>query len=283
MKSFSINEINFLKENYPKYGAQFCSKNLNRSNSSIRHKANRLGLKVSNNTISNIMSNNAKKNTSPKYKNFDEYSVNPKVFIKHFNETSAYILGLLWADGHIVYKKNRCIIRLENKIEDSKIFYKIFLETGDWKFYSLYRNNKQYGLITTSNRVIVEFLAKNDYVSKTSPEKILSVIPKKLHNHWIRGFIDGDGGWYFNKKLYKRIFHVTGAFDTNWNFFTNILDDLDIKYSLQYKVNNNHRASCVYVYSKKLLKKLGDFIYKSDKDCNHYLDRKYQIWKKMII
>lgn len=43
---YSDDEIEFLKENYPKYGATYCAKKLNRSFSALCKKAEKLGLTI---------------------------------------------------------------------------------------------------------------------------------------------------------------------------------------------------------------------------------------------
>lgn len=43
---YSDEEINFIKENYPKYGSKYCAKKLNRSENAINKKIKKLGLEI---------------------------------------------------------------------------------------------------------------------------------------------------------------------------------------------------------------------------------------------
>lgn len=107
-------EINIIKENY-KMGATYLTSLLDRNRSSIQHKLNRMGLKVSKETKSKICKENAHR------RKFDDTRYIFNDFTKKIDEYSAYVLGLLWTDGYIL--KNRKITGITILKEDMLEIY----------------------------------------------------------------------------------------------------------------------------------------------------------------
>ena len=145
----------------------------------------------------------------------------------------SYILGFLWADGHIrvPYSVGSTI-----NIKDSLDIKQIFSKTGDWYFYNCKRFDKRTKRnyinfkILTSNKKIVNFLIENDYDKKSivSPYKILSKIPEKFKLYFFRGFSDGDVCFY--KKMNQYQYVITGTFNQDWNWIEDLLNRLKINY-----------------------------------------------------
>jgi hypothetical protein len=103
-KRFTDKECAFIKENFEKFGPQFCSDELNKTKNSISDKAHSLGLKLPHDTLSKIHCA-AKSWTFRKEKN--NKSVDKNLFIDNYTKESAYILGLLWSDGCVRFKYNK--------------------------------------------------------------------------------------------------------------------------------------------------------------------------------
>lgn len=86
IKIYSKVEIEFLVKNYPKFGTKYCSKELNRSENSIRKKCFQLKLKVDKyGKIERF------KKSFP-IKNNNQYSVNPEQFFNITTPEISYIL-----------------------------------------------------------------------------------------------------------------------------------------------------------------------------------------------
>ena len=103
---------------------------------------------------------------------------------------AAYVLGFLWADGHIGNKYTVSMELKRTDLEDIKdTFEKVF---GDWKFYFREREGRApQGTLRSSNKVLYEFLEYFDYKTKTigCPRKIINRIPIKHQYMWWRGFL----------------------------------------------------------------------------------------------
>lgn len=273
MTHYANKEIKFLKNNYASNGAVYCANKLNRPVKSIRYKANNLGLKVLPDTMSKLLINAF-------YKPLNKYNVNSLLFIQDYIKESSYILGLLFADGSIY--KNR--ITLECIKADIEVFYPIFKKTGSWTIQFRNRENRQsYGLIRTTNRPLCEFLLSMNYGPRNinAPTNMLKNIPIKLQKYFFRGLIDGDGCFHINKIKNNYMFSLSGRYDQDWSFFTNLLDDLNIKHSIIKEIRKNGKCSSVRIENKSGIIKLGDYIYKNYISENIGLQRKYNKFIKI--
>jgi intein/homing endonuclease len=188
-------------------------------------------------------------------------------FINEINEEKCYLLGLLWADGYV--RKNGNGISLEIVTEDFNDLQNIFSE---WGIYHRQRKNRKPQTQTVlNNSCIWNFLKENDYINKslTSPNKILNIIPQKHHNHFWRGYFDGDGCIYINKCKY---ISFGGSYDQDWSNLINLLQSLNLKYYLYKQQKEKSQYSSIKICSKNNIKILGEYLYKN---ANIYLKRKY--------
>jgi len=268
---YTLKEIQFLNDNYSKLGCKVCADKLNRSYGGISWKARGLNLKVSKKTI-------LKNHKRIWEERIIKYKVNQNNFINCSTPEVAYILGLLWADGHIRQIGYTNEIQLENIKKDTDIFYPIFLKTGNWRILFRQRENRQeQGLIRTSNKLLASFLIENNYGPHNikSADKILSLIPDNLHQYWFRGLIDGDGCWYLNIKNSCRQFSLAGSYEQNWLYFENLLSKLNIKFSIKRIKNKRNSSSYIRSFGRKNLIKLGNYIYQNYEQDKIGLDRKY--------
>ena len=275
----SQSEKKFIKENYPSNGCKFCADNLKINKSKIMNFVFRNNIKVNYDIFVN--KNRFRKN-----------KIDINVFKENINQYSAYILGFLWADGHLS-EKNRYNIGTEITTKDAEKILSIFLKTGDWSSYSITSPSKKkwqpQTKIFCSCKELFKFLEENDYVKKSDvvgPTKILSLIPKEFHNYFFRGLSDGDGCFYFNGKQYLRQYSIASSYNQDWGFFTDLLDNLSIeKYKckkskvINKKSGKLNGSSCIRITNKEDIKKLGNYIYSGEL---FGLERKYEIYKKII-
>lgn len=251
-KRWNNDEIDFLKENYSKNSAIFCSLSLNRSLNSIRIKASCLNLQ---NKITLFRKN----------KNID-------TFININTKETSYVLGLLWADGYLTKNYISIEANKNDLLELEHILYKISI----WCKYDRTKRNVLTYMI--NNRELCKYLHSFDYSFKSlkSPDKILNIIPEKLKKYFIRGWIDGDGCFYFYKKEYIRQFSLSGAYNTDWSYFENLCKNLNIKYNIKRVFNTKTSYSVVRISNKNDIKKLGDLIY------DDYLIDKMGLYRKYL-
>jgi hypothetical protein len=189
--------------------------------------------------------------------------VNSNLFIKDFTPESSYILGLLWADGHI--SKNTNSISLQCLQEDIDYFLPIFLKTGEFNAYTKKQslNNKLSGTINFSSKPISDFLKENDYTNKSinSPCKILSHIPTNLHKYFFLGWNDGDGCFYYNTKSKLIQCIVTSSYEQNWKALETLCDNLNIQFTIRKTIRTSSKYSQFQITQNESIITFGEYLY----------------------
>ena len=224
-----------------------------------------------------------------KYKLKRKKAFDPIAFIDNVTKESAYILGLLWADGSLGNYKNSNI-RVEIVKDDLDNLSKIFEKTGKWSSYKRVREHwKPIASFSVNNRPFFNFLIENDYKNKSmvSPLKILNIIPENLKHYFFRGLIDGDGCFYINQKQYTYQFTIASSYEQDWSYLENLLKNHDIKYSIckrqsiNKKTGKTNSSSALRITNKNDIKKFGEFIYKDYDSDQMGLNRKYKIFEQI--
>lgn len=258
------NCVDFLRDNYSNKGGQYCSEMLNIPIKQVHKKASELGLRVEKEIISKSQSMR-----SPRYRP-SQCGVNADLLCNPSDPVSAYILGLLWADGNLQHSKNnRYKIVIEVKSSDFNYFHPLLLHVGKWTVSHRKRPGRsRQSTACISNHALYDFLLSMDYGpgSEKSACKILDIIPVNLHNYWFHGLFDGDGCFYVHTKgVYQT--DISGSYNQDWFFVEQKYKSLGITFAIdrreQYckKSGNVSRSSSVRTSSKMDLIKIGDFIY----------------------
>lgn len=265
-----------LKKHYPQNGAKSCATLLKRSETSIRRKVYKLGLRVSEKRKKEAQSQCAAKR---KPKRHNEYKVNALSFSGNLSPQAVYVLGFLWADG---YLNNEHSVKVEGSKSDIEEIYPTFLKTGKWNLYFRNRpNRKPQALIQTSNKHLVKFLSQHNYSPKNyGPATILNLIPKQLRHMWLRGYMDGDGCWYLHTKNYLRQFSLAGAYDQNWASVETLLNSLGVQYKVVRRTQGTSQSSVIRITGKENLSKLGAFVYQDFPEIG--LSRKRKQWQAIM-
>ena len=264
-------EINFLKENYPLYGKEYCATKLNREGSSVFKKASRLNLKVKQEV--KLANNQTAQIKHQLNRGNDDFNVNIEQFINITKPEVAYILGFLWADGYIVRNE----IRLEIVKDDLEVVQPILESIGSWTYSYKDRarngfKNRTIGRAVTSNKKLKEFLVEHDYDKKSyiSADKILSKIPDELKHCFFRGLIDGDGCIYVNEELNHKRVSITSSVNQNWSYIETICNELKVNFNIYKKIGLN--SSSMVEINGIHAKNFCDYIYQ---DKYFGLNRKY--------
>jgi hypothetical protein len=244
---WNTDEEAFLKNNYSQLGATKCAEILQKDRSKVVSKVLRLKLHK-NVTICNAA---IKKIDTPE---------------------SAYILGLLWADGS--YHKH--YITLSTSIEDAKEIEPTIQKTGEWHKYERIgrlrngkksKNSIEYKIYSID---LGKWFDDFDYHQKsiTSPTKILNAMPYNLRHYFYLGVTDGDGCFYYHKKRSIRQFNIASTFDQDWSYMVQLCNSLYIsKYSIkrQRKINKKsgklNSSSSFRITNKLDIQKIGSYLY----------------------
>jgi hypothetical protein len=275
-KQFTTEEINFLKKQYPILGRKECAKILKRSENSIKNKVQELKIKV----LPKIRSEKQREICLKRdyTKKPEEYNVNSNYFTKELTPETVYILGFLWADGYI----RNDTIRLELIKEDVDDIKELFDSTGKWNYYTRKRKNrKEQAILHTNNKLIASFLKEKGYSPKTyiSAESILQHIPENIKPLWFRGFFDGDGHLRtkYDKGNYQAV--ISGHIEQNWKFMENLLNNLQISYSISIIKNKKGNSSRISIYNKENINKLCSYLYTGFDDIKTLLRKKTKALK----
>jgi hypothetical protein len=252
-------EIEFLKNEYPSNNRQYCIDKLGISLEEIVYKIRKLKLK---------------KNKSLKYNEFD----------KIISPYTTYVLGFMWADGHI--KNDGRHFNVGGVKEDIDEIEHIFKHLGNWGV--SIQDRSKHGWRTAkyligSNKEIYSYLIEHDYgiKSQASADKILSKIPDDLKHYFFRGLIDGDGSFYYKDN--GRQFALTSSYYQDWSYFEKLCESLEIKYSIRRvkninkKTGNENKSSVIRILGKEITK-LGDYLYQGE---NFGLKRKLLKYKQI--
>jgi len=286
---WTLDELETLTQNYTSIGAKGCNMLLpKRSISSICAKAKQLNIKFDINNLYKI-----------RLKKSQNFAVNVDKFIECILPETAYLLGFIWGDGHIV--NNNIKGHVEHRVitniltSDMNHIRHIFDLHGEWNFNEKIPdskdgyNRKPFTRIHTSNRLLVNFLEANDYHLKSgiSADKILNNIPINLHNYFILGLIDADGCFNLckntkkNKGGWTRRCIVASTYDQDWTYLEKILSKLDIKYYISRRITKIGKGSVLTMSGLANLTKLYNYLYPNKFQFG--LKRKYDKCLELLI
>jgi hypothetical protein len=192
--------------------------------------------------------------------------INYSLFDSNFIKESVYILGLLWADGHI--RQQQRLTSINCSETDINEVIPIFNKTGEWRVSKTIKKTfngkrvKNQKRISTSTWGLFDILTQYDYLTKSfsSPNKILNVIPNELKKYWFRGYLDGDGCIKLGKKYGVDIVFA-GHYEQDWNFMVDLCNELNISFSIDKRVTKKGKYSHFRINKKNDVKILGEFIY----------------------
>lgn len=146
----------------------------------------------------------------------------------------AYLLGLLWGDGHLFNNRTRGVV-IESVSEDMNEFEPLFDLTGKWSKSTRTRKGKKktYTILRAVNLSLFNYLSSYDYQEKSfKTATIINVLNDDIKKYWWRGYFDADGCMYINpkRKTFQLCFASTYAQD--WSFVESKFRELDCKYSI---------------------------------------------------
>lgn len=211
-----------------------------------------------------------------------KYTLDENYFEKIDTNSKAYILGLLYADGHVSNGNNFsiCLQELDKHILDS--INKLIGSDRILKFIQKPNEQSQnYYLLKVCNKKVSTdlfnrgVLENKDFIIKYPEESITD----NLFLHFLRGYWDGDGYFSIDKRKFQ-----TGswAICSNKNFCEQIQSKL-LKFSISSKIYQNSsrdpRSAELRVGSREEIIKIFELIYLN---ADLYLIRKYNKMKEFV-
>lgn len=260
---FTDEDIDFIKENYLKMTYSEIGKELGFTERQIRGKINNMHL--------------------PKNR-----KINDDYFDEINTPLKAYFLGFIFADGWICANENprNYEFGMELQSQDKYILEKLNEELGsqniiyhsdpkivDIKGQIAHSNHTDY--IRVYSKHLVLGLKNNGIETNKTKKDIFPIVSNELFFDFLRGYIDGDGCYYTNKR--NTYMHITCASTYPLNYIHEKLLKFNIKTSIYTEHENKHRLMCTNNDSMKLL--INHLYYEDDLFC---LKRKYEKIKHLI-
>ena len=209
------------------------------------------------------------------------YSQDNDFFKKIDTEEKAYWLGFIYADGSIIENKRTDIILAKSDEGHLKKFLKSIKSNRSIKYVNKITDKKTYYTCYVNisskdftNNLVLCGCPQNKTDKLVFPND--NILPKSLTNHFIRGYMDGDGSIHINKtnkNTGHKYFRL--AFTGNYkmlNSIKKILTEKDIK------IEDRETYCALQFNGNTQVLKMLNYIYK---DATIYLDRKYEKYMKL--
>lgn len=201
-------------------------------------------------------------------------------------QEKAYLLGQIYGDGFCGKSGGSYKTILGSNIGDVEIYKKLqelfpFFTLKTYKSHSnmIYLENNEKSLyLDLKNLGMLSNKTKND----ATGDFHFPNIEENLISHFIRGYFDADGSFWYPKRHRSRNNLRTDFGCTTPNFLSEVrkvLDNKDIKFCYNSRVkkasNNKYYASYnLFSSNTELSRKFADYIYK---DATIYLKYKYEV------
>lgn len=248
------NGLLFIKSNFNKLSQRKMAKTLGFGNTTINRWSREIGLV------------------------FKKHTVN-ETFFNEFNEASAYLLGLIYADGNIAWnpKKGYYSLTITASEKDGAHLENIRNLLSSTKPLLYAPKTKSYRLIVSNKNLCRALMGLG-----VTPKKSLTVkfpeIPGAYLRHFVRGVIDGDGNVRYVSRKRSPYFEITIA-SGSIEFCKGLVEA--IKESLGIDANIREVAKNVYViqYSCSRGERLAEYTYQ---DATTFLNRKNLEYEKLL-
>jgi hypothetical protein len=200
------------------------------------------------------------------------YQINELYFESELSKNGAYLLGLIFSDGHLNY--DRGVFQYVCKKDDVEIinFIKSELKsTHPIIFYT--QKEKEYCRISITNKKLVQsIINKFSMPNKNKSQNNLNIpnIDSILLSDFLRGVFDGDGS------IWKSDNYCAG-FCGGENFLLQIKEllynKIGVKFGFRYRYSENNKNSCSIETKGNInITKLYKFLYSID---SVFLKRKH--------
>lgn len=208
-----------------------------------------------------------------------EYSLDEHYFDKIDTPNKAYILGFLYADGYNNDINHTVVLTLHEKDKDTleKIRKELKCEKP---LYHISSVNKKDGKPRELESLILASKHMSETIKKWGliPNKTFTLefpkfLPDNLISHFIRGYFDGDGCAYIEKRVDRqdRLF-VSIMSSTKFCYdMQQYLEKRGLKMNVNHPTDKNENNSIIRTTKRDNVKKFMDYIYK---DADLYMERK---------
>ena len=231
------NEIQYILDNYEKFGPTAVAKALGRNPSTITRYAMKVGLSY-------------KKRISDTIPEFVKKSTLDDIIEKGMTKEIAYFLGYFWADGTISGNS----LRIELEEEDCNELEQICNTFYSFNTSKRTRTNRkpQKSLYCIAPKLAQLLISFGKYPnSSENHSKILEYVdPYQIY--FIAGLIDGDGCWYINDKCAQ--FSISSNYNQDWSTLQDFFKNFSC--NIHTEIHNTDKSSLLRITNILELRKL---------------------------
>lgn len=196
-----------------------------------------------------------------------------KVFDNIDTEEKAYWLGFLYADGS-VYKTKLELTLKESDYKHIKKFHSFMKSENNISLIYIKKFDKYAYRTQVGSSHLIETLNKKGCYNKKSLTKTFpsyDIVPKNLMRHFLRGYIDGNG--YIGVVKLKNKDRARLSIDSNSIFLEGLNNEFGVTGNMKHRGNG---SCCEYRVDE-----LNKLLHLAYDECTVYLDRKYELFKKL--
>lgn len=201
--------------------------------------------------------------------------INENYFDSIDTEQKAYILGFFYADAY--NSTDNYQIKLTLAVKDLEILKKL-----SFIFYNkekLYYHQNYISLVIYNKRMSLALAKLGCTQKKTFSITFPNFLSKEFHNHFVRGYFDGDGCLYINDKIGK--ISIASTHDMLFGIKKILQENLNI--NCQIKKPKNKNIYYLYITGNRQTNTFLNWLYK---DSTIFLERKWQknlVFKEIIL
>lgn len=247
--------LTFIKSNLGKTSMREIARQLNIGRTTVNNWAKELGFRHKKHTIN-------------------------EEFFNEFNEHSAYLLGLIYADGSVTWNSNKgyqsLTITASAKDKDHLEYLRNLLSSTKPLLYSEKTNS--YRLIANSKRLCLKLMELGVIPRKSLTIEFPKFIPKEHLHHFIRGITDGDGNVRYVKRKRSSYFEITIS-SGSLNFCKGLIEAIKDTINVDANIRKIGTNTYIIQYSCSRGEQLAEFLYSNS---NIYLKRKHKEYKKLL-
>lgn len=201
-------------------------------------------------------------------------------FLKNIdNETKAYFLGLLYADGNHYRSKYKYSIRLRLHKKDIDIVEKFKLATNSEKPIHFEENGKICGLELNSRELSDDAFKVGLVTNKTFKVKFPDFLDDDLIRHFIRGYFDGDGSLSLHRLKCGRYQSQVAIVGTK-DFCESCQDIIKLACDCNFQIYKVKTVYQIMSSGNRQTQRFLDYLYDGS---NYYLNRKHRLYEELCL
>ncbi len=216
-----------------------------------------------------------------------KYHCNESYFENVDTPEKAYWLGLIAADGCVYERKKGKILSISASTRNNEILYKFkksidsthfITTTGEKLFTNKIRGKvykkKEHNSLTISSAKMFNDLGRYGIVPRKSLKLEYPDLLEGLNRHFMRGYFDGDGCVYINKRNNISLIYCSGSLKLVEKMLFILEKEIGFNFKYSISSNKNENYHMFRIGSKENVLKLFYYLYKYVSS-DVYLERKY--------